>query len=325
MEGARGPDHLYRGARLRRAPGDAPAPRLPRRALFGALRRLRHRAGGQDADRRLRGRVRRGAHGLGLGGARRGDLRVGRVRRSSTALRPSPSAATRSSRGWRSTSSPPASRPSSARPGTARAGARRNCPRLRASGRSCCRARGRFRSVPVLGPLYSELVSGHSLIVYAAAAAVPLTWWVIYRTRFGLRLRAVGENPAAVDTAGVSVRVAALPRRHRLRRAVRARRRVSLDRAIGRLQPRHDGRQGLHRARRPHLRQMAALAGARRLLPLRLPGRRRHPDAGRRRCPVVGQVPVQFMQALPYVLDRRSCSRASSAGRCRRRPAASLT
>jgi simple sugar transport system permease protein len=34
---------------------------------------------------------------------------------------------------------------------------------------------------------------------------VPLSWWVLYRTRFGLRLRAVGENPAAVDTAGVSV------------------------------------------------------------------------------------------------------------------------
>jgi purine-nucleoside phosphorylase len=34
---------------------------------------------------------------------------------------------------------------------------------------------------------------------------VPLTWWVLFRTRFGLRLRAVGENPAAVDTAGISV------------------------------------------------------------------------------------------------------------------------
>jgi general nucleoside transport system permease protein len=38
-----------------------------------------------------------------------------------------------------------------------------------------------------------------------AFAIVALTWWVLYRTRYGLRLRAVGENPAAVDTAGVSV------------------------------------------------------------------------------------------------------------------------
>jgi hypothetical protein len=59
--------------------------------------------------------------------------------------------------------------------------------------------------VPVLGPLYSQLLSGHSILVYIALLMVPLTWWVLYRTRFGLRLRAVGENPAAVDTAGVSV------------------------------------------------------------------------------------------------------------------------
>ena len=59
--------------------------------------------------------------------------------------------------------------------------------------------------VPLLGPIYAELISGHNIIVYAAALAVPLTAWVLYRTRFGLRLRAVGENPAAVDTAGVSV------------------------------------------------------------------------------------------------------------------------
>ncbi|RBI70283.1 ABC transporter permease [Roseovarius sp. TE539] len=59
--------------------------------------------------------------------------------------------------------------------------------------------------VPVLGPIYSELVSGHTILVYLALACVPLTWWVLWRTRFGLRLRAVGENPAAVDTAGISV------------------------------------------------------------------------------------------------------------------------
>ncbi|MEM9796719.1 MAG: ABC transporter permease [Pseudomonadota bacterium] len=62
-----------------------------------------------------------------------------------------------------------------------------------------------LRDVPYLGPIYANLISGHSPIVYIALACVPLTWWVLFRTRFGLRLRAVGENPAAVDTAGVSV------------------------------------------------------------------------------------------------------------------------
>ncbi len=62
-----------------------------------------------------------------------------------------------------------------------------------------------LRDVPLLGPVYYELISGHSVLVYLAFASVPMTWWILYRTRFGLRLRAVGENPAAVDTAGVSV------------------------------------------------------------------------------------------------------------------------
>lgn len=60
-------------------------------------------------------------------------------------------------------------------------------------------------SVPVVGPIYSELISGHNILVYVAFLTVPVTWWVLYRTRFGLRLRAVGENPRAVDTAGISV------------------------------------------------------------------------------------------------------------------------
>lgn len=63
----------------------------------------------------------------------------------------------------------------------------------------------RLALVPLLGRLYQHVVSGHNILVYLALAAVPLTWAVLYRTRFGLRLRAVGENPAAVDTAGVSV------------------------------------------------------------------------------------------------------------------------
>ncbi|MEM8980828.1 MAG: ABC transporter permease [Pseudomonadota bacterium] len=62
-----------------------------------------------------------------------------------------------------------------------------------------------LESIPVIGPVLASLIFGHDLLVYVAFAAVPVTWWVLFRTRFGLRLRAVGENPAAVDTAGVSV------------------------------------------------------------------------------------------------------------------------
>jgi len=62
-----------------------------------------------------------------------------------------------------------------------------------------------LRDVPVIGPIYFELISGHTALVYIALLLVPASWWVLYATRFGLRLRAVGENPAAVDTAGVSV------------------------------------------------------------------------------------------------------------------------
>jgi simple sugar transport system permease protein len=62
-----------------------------------------------------------------------------------------------------------------------------------------------LRGVPVLGPIYAELISGHNILVYATALIVPLVAWIVYRTRFGLRLRAVGENPSAVDTAGISV------------------------------------------------------------------------------------------------------------------------
>ena len=61
------------------------------------------------------------------------------------------------------------------------------------------------KEMPFPGLLYSEQLSGQNLIVYFAAALVPLSAWIFYRTRFGLRLRAVGENPHAVDTAGISV------------------------------------------------------------------------------------------------------------------------
>ena len=61
--------------------------------------------------------------------------------------------------------------------------------------------------IPVIQniPVLRELFSDHKPIVYLALALVPVTYYVLFRTRFGLRLRAVGENPEAADTAGVSV------------------------------------------------------------------------------------------------------------------------
>jgi len=62
-----------------------------------------------------------------------------------------------------------------------------------------------LRDIPIFGQIYWELISGHNIITYVAFIAVPVTAWVLFRTRFGLRLRAVGENPKAIDTAGISV------------------------------------------------------------------------------------------------------------------------
>ena len=58
--------------------------------------------------------------------------------------------------------------------------------------------------VPILGDL-AKIVSGHSILTYVTILLVFLTAWALAKTRFGLRLRAVGENPHAVDTAGISV------------------------------------------------------------------------------------------------------------------------
>ena len=60
--------------------------------------------------------------------------------------------------------------------------------------------------LPWVGKALSLALFGHNLMVYGAIALVGLVWWLLYRTRFGLRLRAAGENPTMVDAAGVSVK-----------------------------------------------------------------------------------------------------------------------
>ena len=62
-------------------------------------------------------------------------------------------------------------------------------------------------NVPILSsiPYIGEMFFQHSLVVYLAFAAVPLSMFVINRTNFGMKIRAVGEYPDAADTLGVSV------------------------------------------------------------------------------------------------------------------------
>ena len=60
--------------------------------------------------------------------------------------------------------------------------------------------------LPLVGKALSLAFFGHNWMVYGALAAVAGVWWLLYRTRFGLRLRAAGENPTMVDAAGVSVK-----------------------------------------------------------------------------------------------------------------------
>ena len=59
--------------------------------------------------------------------------------------------------------------------------------------------------IPFVGTIYRELISGHNILVWVGFLAVIFTSYILWKTRFGLRLRAVGEKPEAVDSAGISV------------------------------------------------------------------------------------------------------------------------
>ncbi|HEX2955161.1 MAG TPA: ABC transporter permease [Bacillota bacterium] len=55
--------------------------------------------------------------------------------------------------------------------------------------------------VPWLGPI----LFGRDLLIYLSFLMVPITWFVLYRTKTGLIVRAVGENPGAADAAGINL------------------------------------------------------------------------------------------------------------------------
>jgi ABC-type uncharacterized transport system permease subunit len=114
--------------------------------------------------------------------------------------------------------------------------------------------------IPIIGTIYREVISGHNILVWIALGAVLFTAFMLTRTRFGLRLRAVGEKPEALDSAGVSVARTRYPWQ--------------------RLCPRDDGGQGIYRAGRDDFRQMAATRRASGLSAVRLPRGRRIAPSG---------------------------------------------
>lgn len=62
-------------------------------------------------------------------------------------------------------------------------------------------------AIPVLGdiPLVGPIFFRQTIVVYLLYAAVAIVTWSLYRTRWGLRVRAVGEHPTAADTVGIKV------------------------------------------------------------------------------------------------------------------------
>ena len=155
--------------------------------------------------------------------------------------------------------------------------------------------------MPIIGLIYSEILSGHYVFVYLGYISVPIVYWVVFKTSFGLRVRAVGENPSAVDTAGINVfamRYKALAINGvliafagaHLSTAVNANffREMSAGRGYLALAAMIFGKW------HPKTALIACLLfGFTDALQIRLQGVE---------LPVVGEIPVQLIQAIPYVL-----------------------
>jgi simple sugar transport system permease protein len=62
-------------------------------------------------------------------------------------------------------------------------------------------------SIPLLGdiPIVGEILFRNSVVVYGAFLLVPIAWFIVEKTTWGLKIKAVGQNPAAADTLGVNI------------------------------------------------------------------------------------------------------------------------
>lgn len=143
--------------------------------------------------------------------------------------------------------------------------------------------------------------AGDNILMYAALVSVPLTWWIVTRTRFGLRLRAVGEMPLAVETAGVSVtwlRYRAVLLCGLLSGLAGAYLSIAQNAGFGRDMTAGQGFIALAAVIFGKWRPFPALGaclmfGLLDAIAIRLQGVR---------LPGIGEVPVQLIQALPYLL-----------------------
>ncbi len=61
--------------------------------------------------------------------------------------------------------------------------------------------------IPLLGdlPVVGQLLFQNSIPVYGAFLLVPIAWWILNKTTLGLKIKSVGQNPAAADSLGINV------------------------------------------------------------------------------------------------------------------------
>ncbi|TFG85109.1 MAG: ABC transporter permease [Spirochaetales bacterium] len=61
--------------------------------------------------------------------------------------------------------------------------------------------------IPLLGdiPFFGPILFRNNFLVYAAFLLVPVSWWILEKTTLGLKIKAVGQNPAAADSVGINV------------------------------------------------------------------------------------------------------------------------